>query len=346
MTVKRLALLGVLLTGLAGAAYVAKEAAAPAEDMEAAAKTFLKSLEPDQKKKAVLPFNSKERTYWNFIPMQDARRRPTRKGLPLAEMTPAQKKLAKNLVKAGTSAEGYVKATTIMSLEAILHELEAGGRTVRDPEWYFFTVFGTPAKTGKWGWRVEGHHLSLNFTLEGGKVVSATPAFFGANPARVMSGKRKGLRTLRQSEALAVELFASLDKEQKAQALQKKPFPEPRQKEAQAGVGEPVGLPASKMTKKQRETLKQLVEAYAERMPGPVARRQIAEVRAAGVGRIHFAFSEGKKVKGRAPITYRVQGPTFVIEFLNTQSDPAGNPANHIHSVWRDLRGDFGLAAR
>jgi hypothetical protein len=346
MTLKRLFLLGALLVGLAGAAYLGQETTTPGEDMVATAESFLASLKPAQKKKAMLAYDSENRTYWNFIPMQDRAGKPTRKGLMLKEMTAKQKEQALALVKTGTSAEGYVKATTIMSLEAILHELEMGGRTVRDPEWYFFTIFGTPSKTGRWGWRVEGHHLSLNFTVDRGKVISSTPAFFGANPAKVMSGDRKGLRTLPESEDLAVKLFASLDQEQKEQAFHAEPFPEARQKEARAGVGKPVGLPASKMTKKQRQILQRLVEAYADRMPPAVGRRQIAEVRAAGIGKIHFAFYHGEKKRGKAPITYRVQGPTFVIEFLNTQSDPAGNPANHIHSCWRDLRGDFGLAAK
>jgi hypothetical protein len=261
MTLKRLFLLGALLVGLAGAAYLGQETTTPGEDMVATAESFLASLKPAQKKKAMLAYDSENRTYWNFIPMQDRAGKPTRKGLMLKEMTAKQKEQALALVKTGTSAEGYVKATTIMSLEAILHELEMGGRTVRDPEWYFFTIFGTPSKTGHWGWRVEGHHLSLNFTVDRGKVISSTPAFFGANPAKVMSGDRKGLRTLPESEDLAVKLFASLDQEQKEQAFHAEPFPEARQKEARAGVGKPVGLPASKMTKKQRQILHRLVEA-------------------------------------------------------------------------------------
>src|SRR5205814_1267379 len=137
-----------------------------------------------QKEKALIAFDSKERTNWNFVPLQDKERRTTRKGLPLQDMTDAQKKAALALVRAGTSEQGNVAAITIMSLEAILRDQEGKkGAMVRDPEWYFFTIFGTPAKTGNWGWRVEGHHLSLNFTMEGTQVVSATPNFFGANPA-------------------------------------------------------------------------------------------------------------------------------------------------------------------
>src|SRR5204862_1402912 len=130
------------------------------------------------------------------------------------------------LVKAGTSMSSYDKAVTIMSLEAILRDLEKAGAMVRNPDWYFFTVFGTPSKTGKWGWRVEGHHLSLNFTLDGSKVISATPAFFGANPATVKDGPRKGLRTLSEAEDLARQLIKALNEEQRKVAHQDKQFPE------------------------------------------------------------------------------------------------------------------------
>src|SRR5207245_808404 len=126
--------------------------------------------------------------------------KPTRKGLPLVEMSDDQRKTAMELVKAGTSTEGYSKATTIMSLELILRELEKGGAVVRDPGWYFFSVFGTPSKTARWGWRVEGHHLALNFVVDGGKVLAATPTFFGANPAEIKAGPKKGQRTLPEAE--------------------------------------------------------------------------------------------------------------------------------------------------
>src|SRR5581483_10092592 len=153
-----------------------------------------------------------ERLNWHFIP------RP-RKGLPIKEMTPAQRSLAFGLLNTGVGATGSLKATTIMSLEAILKDLEKGSGPVRDPELYYFTIFGTPSETGKWGWRVEGHHLSLNFTLDGGKVTSATPAFFGSNPAEVRQGPRKGLRTLADLEDRALRLVQALSDEQKKTAI-------------------------------------------------------------------------------------------------------------------------------
>jgi hypothetical protein len=229
-----------------------------------------------------------------------------------------------------------------MSLESILHELEKGGRTVRNPAWYFFTVFGTPSKTARWGWRVEGHHLALNFTVDSGKVVGATPAFFGANPATVMTGPRKGLRTLPETEDRARELFQLLDDKQQKIAHQSQNFPEIKEGVAESGVTEPKGLPVSQMNDRQRALLLKLVRSYVERMPSDIAALEMARVEQAG-DKTYFAFAGGTE-PGK-PHSYRIQGPDFVVEYLNVQSDSAGNPANHIHSAWRYIQGDFGLKA-
>jgi hypothetical protein len=335
-------LLAVVLLGtVAGLAYVAQQAEPPGVKMVVAAERLVDSLTAEQKDKARFDYDSKERTRWFFTPQQDSERRATRKGLPLEEMKPEQKKLAINLVAAGTSARGKVQATTIMGLEAILHDLEKNGRMVRNPEWYFFTIFGTPSKTGKWGWRVEGHHLSLNFTMEGTQVVAATPAFFGANPADVKSGAKKGLRILASAEDLAIKLFQALDDRQKKIAYQAKPFPEIREGTLDPGVGPVRGLAAADMTGEQRDILGKLLGAYTGRMPPEIAEMEMKHVREAGLDKIHFAYQGGTEPGQKH--TYRVQGPTFVIEFLNEQADSAGNPANHIHSAWRKLKGDFGI---
>jgi hypothetical protein len=332
-----------LAASVAGFAHVAQRAEPPGAKMVAAAEAWLQSLTADQKAKATFSFDDKERTNWHFVPRQDKNRKPTRKGLPLEEMTGPQKKAAEALVRAGTSPSGGEKALTVMSLEAILHDLEKpkGGSMVRDPQWYFFAVFGTPSKTGKWGWRVEGHHLSLNFVVDGAEVTSATPAFFGANPATVMDGPRKGLRTLPEAEDLARKLFKALDADQKKIAYRAKPFREIEQENLKPTVGQPEGIAAAKLTEAQRGILWDLVQAYADRMPAEVAQAELKRVREAGVAKIHFAYTGGAE-PGQGH-TYRVQGPTFIIEFLNMQSDSAGNPANHIHSVWRRIHGDFGL---
>jgi hypothetical protein len=214
---------------------------------------------------------------------------------------------------------------------------------VRNTGWYFLTVFGTPAKTGSWGWRIEGHHLSLNFTVVDGQIQSATPAFFGANPAEIKTGALKGQRPLGETEDLARDLFKSLDEAQQKAALQTKPFPEV-EANTSAKLGEPVGLSANKMNEKQRGMLRKLIETYANRMPEAVANAQLKMVDQGGFDKVYFAYQGS--LKDGEKHTYRVHGPNFAIEFINEQADSAQNPANHIHSAWRELPSDFGLARK
>jgi hypothetical protein len=333
----RLSLSLFLVAFVAGVAYVGQQAEPAGAKMAAAAERFVAALTPELRAKATFDFDDKERINWHFVPLEN------RKGLPLKEMNAAQKKAALALVEAGTSPQGNQKATTIMSLEAILREQESGKGPVRDPDRYYFTIFGKPSKPGKWGWRVEGHHLSLNFVVDGGKVVSSTPAFFGANPAAIKDGPRKGFRTLPEAEDLAIQLFKDLAEEQKKTAYQDEQFPEIEQAKKAPNVGEPKGLAAVNMNKSQRELLVKLLESYTRRMPADIAEEEFSQVKEAGIDKIHFAYAGGVEV-GK-PHTYRIQGPTFLVEFLNVQNDSAGNPANHIHSAWRNTKGDFGLNA-
>ncbi|MSQ94461.1 MAG: DUF3500 domain-containing protein [Gemmataceae bacterium] len=340
----KLALAFVALSAVAGLAYVAQQTDASGSNMVSAAQAFLGGLTAEQKKQATFEFDSDERFNWHFIPLQDKEtRKYTRKGVPMEEMDGQQKKASLALLKSGMSETGNTAVTTIMSLEAILLEQEGPkSAMVRNPGWYFFTVFGTPSKTAKWGWRVEGHHLSINFTMEGTQVVSSTPCFFGANPAEVKGGSNKDKRILPQAEDHARELFKSLDEDQQKIARQAKPFGEPDARKKTPNVGKPLGLAASKMTKEQKATLNKLVKSYTERMPADVAALEWKQVKDGGFDNVHFAFTGSTEGVGKG-FTYRVQGPSFVIEFLNIQNDGAGNPANHIHSCWRRLKGDFGL---
>lgn len=304
--------------------------------MAAAADRFLDSLSRPQAEKASFAFESPERLNWHFIPRE-------RKGLPIKELTPEQRALAFGLIATGTGAGGYLKTTTIMSLEQVLKELEKGSGPLRDPELYYLSVFGTPSDQGQWGWRIEGHHLSLNFLLKDGKVAAATPCFFGANPAEVRQGPRQGVRTLADREETALRLVQALDGNQKKTAIV---APEaPRDIRAAATPQPPTdaapGIAYADLTGDQRTLLRALVESYSSDMPDEVAKSWLDEIRRAGPEGIKFSWSG--PADRTQPHAYRVQGPTFLIEFNNTQ-----NNANHIHSVWRNMLGDFGvpLAAR
>ena len=317
------ALLGVLLLT---SAYYRTQSAPGISD---SANAFLVSLNPEQSQKARFTFADDERKNWHFIPKE-------RKGLPLREMTPTQRHLAYSLLSSALSQRGFSKAITIMSLEDILRILEKDSGERRNPEKYFFSVFGEPSEKAVWGFRVEGHHLSLNFTLVNGKVVGS-PNFYGTNPAEVREGPRKGLRVLHAEEDLARELLMALTPEQKAVAIVSKEaykdiFTMAERKAAL--TGQPNGLHAAKMTGRQREMLARVVEEYTRNMPDDVAMAREELLKKAG-NNLYFAWA-GVEQRG-GPHYYRIQAPDFLIEFDNTQ-----NNANHIHSVWREFKGDWG----
>ncbi len=298
--------------------------------MTQAAQHFLASLTAEQRTKATFAFQEDERLNWHYIPKE-------RKGLPLLEMTMAQKALAHALLSAGLSQQGYIKAVTIMSLDDVLRVMENDDGNRRNPEKYYFSVFGEPSDTGTWGFRVEGHHLSQNFTVVNGKVAD-TPSFFGANPAEVREGPRKGLRTLAAEEDLGRDLMESLTPEEKKVAIvtpeaYKDILTEASRKAALAG--QPSGLSAAKMSKKQFDLLQTLISSYAQNVPEQLAQARMEQLKKAGTN-VFFAWA-GVEERG-GPHYYRIQTPTFLIEYDNTQ-----NNANHIHSVWRDFNGDFGL---
>jgi Protein of unknown function (DUF3500) len=214
-----------------------------------------------------------------------------------------------------------------------------GAPIVRDPELYFLTVFGDPSAKGAWGWRLEGHHVSLRFAIDNGRMlVSSTPQFLGANPAEVPYGygPYTGLRVLAAQEDAARALVLSLEATHQAIAIV---APKPRAFASGTTVKfdpqAPVGLAVSQMSSRHRDMLMKLIESYASIMPADIAAERMARMETAGIDKIMFAWS-GATEKGQ-PYQYQVQGPTFLIEHNNTQ-----NNGNHIHAVWRDFNGDFG----
>ena len=300
-----------------------------ASRMTECANRFLAALDANQRSKATFPFESDERMNWHFIPKE-------RKGLPLREMTPYQKHLASALLAAGLSQTGYIKAVTIMSLEDVLKIIENDNGERRNPEKYYFSVFGTPSDSGTWGYRVEGHHFSQNYTVVNGNVIDG-PSFFGANPAEVRQGPRKGLRTLAGEEDLGIELIHTLDEQQQKVAIVDPTAYHDILTAASrkaALQGQPSGLAASKMNANQFDALMALTEEYARNVPDELAEGRVAQINKAGRN-IYFAWSGG--INRGDPHYYRVQTASFLIELDDTQDD-----ANHIHSVWREFTGDFG----
>lgn len=320
----------LLMIGASLADSLAKMRAAAA--MTDGANKFLASLNAEQKTKAAYKFDGAERQEWFFVP------RNQRKGLPLKEMNEQQRKLAMDFLKAGLSAAGYQKATGIISLEPVLKELEGPNRTwPRDHEMYHVSIYGTPGARDRWAWSFEGHHLSLNFTVVKGELISNSPAFMGTNPAEVRQGERKGLRVLADEEDKGRALVSALDDKQKAVAVYdaKAPADILTVNHLKIDPLKPEGLSYGRLTKQQKELFTQLLDVYLNRMLDEVAAERRAKLKAAGLDKIHFAWAGGLN---RGDLHYyRLQGPTFLVEYDNTQ-----NNGNHIHSVWRDFNGDFG----
>ncbi len=263
--------------------------------MAGAATALLAVLPADGRRRAVFAFDDKERSNWHYIPRR-------REGLPFKDMPAAPRAAAHELMKASLSAAGYAKATNVISLESVLRQMETFGGLMRDPDNYSVSVFGTPGPDARWGWRLEGHHLSLNFTLVPGKPLAVTPAFFGANPAEVRSGPRAGLRTLAREEDLGRAIAQGMDAAQrKRMVIAAQSFGDivsgPGRRE---GLTSPAGIPAADLAPAQREQLVRLVED-------------------------HY---------------YRIHGPTVLIELDNTQND-ANHIHSVWHDPARDFGADL-----
>ena len=302
-----------------------------ARRMTEAATRFLKTLDAEREALASFPFDSDVRQDWHYVPR-------SRVGLPRGRMDGAQLESAHALMASGLSAVGARKAEQIIRHESILGRIEGdSAQFLRDPGLYFFNIFGRPGADDSWGWRVEGHHLSLNYTFDGGELQSPTPSFFGANPAEVPDGPEKGLRILETEEELGRDLFMSLNEEHRARAVVYADAPRDMitRADREVALGDPVGLPASAMTADQRDKLMTLVRVYLDKNSEELRARALRKIEAEGVEGIFFAWAGGEQ--RRQGHYYRLHGPSFFVEYDNVQND-----ANHIHSVWRDIDCDFG----
>src|SRR5689334_2554490 len=330
----RLAVIASLLAIFAGSTIIASQKSAA--NMAKAATQLLDSLTTDQMARASFPFDGDERTRWHFIPNEMF----PRKGLMIKEMNETQRRLAHDLLRSGLSARGYLKVTSIMQLEDILQVIEAGGRFARNKEEYYFSIFGTPAAKGRWGWRVEGHHVSLRVAIVDGAMngeVSSSPMFLGSNPAEVREGDKKGTRVLADEEDAARALLMALPADVRSRAVVNAVAPGDiiTMNKNDITPLQDQGVAYSAMPAAQQALLMRLIEVYTGNMEADVAAERMAKIKSAGLDKIKFAWL-GETETGKKHY-YSVQGPSFLIEYDNTQND-----GNHIHSVWRDFNGDFG----
>ena len=299
-------------------------------DMRETALRLIASLDASQKQKLLFDFKDDNRYSFKFTPGD-------RKGLPMKEISAHQRPLAMALINSPLSHRGQIKASAIMSLEHILLELEQGKGPKRDPELYYLSIFGTPSSSQTWGWRIEGHHLALYYTIVDGKEFVGTPSFFGSNPATVKQGPRTGLRVLAGEEDLARSLMSSLSDAQ----LKKVVFTNAAPADIFSGEKrkvtalEPVGILASELSNAQKEKLKLLIREYVERLRPELAQETLKRIEKTGWNNIRFGWA-GTTKPGEAHY-YRVQGPAFLFEYDNIQ-----NNNNHIHAVWRDFENDYG----
>jgi hypothetical protein len=320
--------------------------------MGRAASALLAALTAGQRERACFGFGD-ERREWSFLPARD------RDGLPIGALDDGQRRLAHELIEAGTSIPGYTKVVSVIAMEHVLRALQPELADLFDPERYCLKVFGSPGERA-WGWQFAGHHVSLNFTVVDGQWISPTPCMLGAQPASYGM-----LAPLAEDEELGYRFVNSLDAAQRhAAIIHHRPPPDfaarmvPRIGEVERPdavffpepdyvIGEderdilsyvrsgPKGVPGSALGERQLDELSELVGAFARRLPDEVAGAQMHDLERAGLDLLAFAWAGSTEPGYRH--YFRIQGPTLLIEHDNTQ----GN-GNHIHSAWRNPADDFG----
>lgn len=301
-----------------------------------ACQALLKSLPDNLKSEIQFSFDSPERKNWFFTPVP-------RKGLDYRKLDASQKKLAQKILKASLSESGRETALAIMQLEGVLHVLEKrpADSDHRDPQKYYFSIFGTPDTDEVWGWRIEGHHLSLNYSSAAGEIASATPLFFGTNPARVPAGmpKPEGTEVLKKETQMGFDFLASLNEAQKQKALiaEKSPYDiqSSNKAEAKPTINMEEGLSFAEMSKEQQRALLDMVSYYVRRSPKGFAVELMQKIEQEGIDKLHFVWM-GVDHWGEGHY-YRIHSPAILIEYDCTQ-----NNANHVHTVVREFANDWG----
>ena len=330
MFMKPLAILFFIISaGFLSCSSQTKKGNLPA-GMSAVANKFLETLSAAQKAKTQFSFNDQERYDWHYIPK-------ARKGISLGDLNEEQKKAAFDLLRTALSDTGYNKARAIMELETVLREVEgrSSNDDYRDPGKYYFSVFGNPAPDAIWGWRLEGHHISFNFSTKNNLLVSGTPGFLGANPAIVLSGPEKGKQVLKDETELGLALLHSLDAKQMEKAIINVEAPGEIITGAsrKAMLSDTLGILYSELNDAQQKDFLQLLSIYIHRYTRLFAMDMMHDIENAGLNNLRFAWAGSKQPGPGNPNYYRIQGPTIIIEYDNTQ-----NNANHVHTVVRDLK--------
>jgi hypothetical protein len=329
--------LRVATAGAVGLVVGVRPARASSTDVagvEAAARAFLRSLPAADRTRATFPFDGAERTRWHWtIPTS-----VPRNGLPLGALSREQRRLGLTLLRESSSAAGYRKAVDIMALQGVLQRMNAGLGDAFDADRYYVSIFGSPGAR-VWGWRFEGHHLSRHFTIVGNQLV-AEPFFLGAWPTRSGSAYRtvaKGERTMPREEDAAREIVLSLDGALRRRVVfsSESLTDHLTQNAVRVRPLERVGVRADELPSAAQRRVLEIVLTYLANHPAALERQALARVERAGLGRAWFGWA-GSTRPG-VPQYYRLQGPTFLLEFDNSR-----NSGTHIHSVWRDFERDFG----
>lgn len=301
-----------------------------------AATRFISLLTPTQQARALYPFDAEERYTFIFLPSDN------RKGITIGELDDEQKKAAMALVRSCLSEQATKKVTEIMELEMVMKAIEHRKENdhYRDHGKYYFTIFGVPGDKNIWGWRLEGHHVSFHFSVKDKKLVSGTPGFLGANPAIVREGPAKGRQVLKEETDMGFTLLKTFSGEALEKILINTVAPAEiiTLMNRKAMIEHPSGILYAEMNKVQQQHFLQLISLYVHRFTKLFADDMLKEIQQAGLNNLRFAWAGNTDpgVTGK-PYYYRIQGPTIIIEYDNSQ-----NNANHIHTVLRDLKHDFG----
>lgn len=305
-----------------------------AQDILKAANQFISTLDDTQKTKTLFPFDGEERYNYHFVPY-------VRKGITLNEMNEEQKKAAFTLLQTCLSKQAYQKTNEIRRLELVLKEMEKRKPEdhFRDSGNYHFSIFGIPAPNTIWGWRFEGHHMSFNFSVDKNKLVAATPGFLGSNPGFVQEGPQKNKEVLKDETETGYSLLESLTSTQKNQAVIDSSAPAEiiSSDKRKWLLQNPAGISYAALSPTQQQAFLKIVQLYVHRYTKLFAEDMLKEIQEAGLDHLWFAWTGSTERGVGHPHYYRIQGPSLLIEYDNTQ-----NNANHVHSVIRDLKHDFG----